>query len=98
MAEAIKGLGGKVKGRVGKGFLDMVEGMLKDIDAFDQLAELVKTVVPLKAEVTVKGKKTLEVKALIKNGQLWIGIRRLKEPAKPSEPEQKETSEETEAE
>ena len=96
--ESVKALGQKVKKKAGAGMLDVIEGLLKDIDAFDQLAELVKSVVPLKAEVTVKGKKTLEVKALIKKDQLWIGIRRLKEPAKPSEPEEKETSEETEKE
>ena len=96
--ESLKGLGQKVKEKAGSGMLGVIEKMLEDIDAFDQLAELVKSVVPLKAEVTVKGKKTLEVKALIKNDQLWIGIRRLKEPPKPSEPEEKETTEEIEKE
>jgi len=82
----------------------MVEDMLGSIDAFDQLAEMLKTITPLKAEITVKGKKAVEVRALVKNGQLWVGFKRVKEkPAKPEpeepveeETEEEETEEETE--
>jgi len=69
----------KVTGKATEGIFNMLEDMLGSIDAFDQIAALLKTVVPLKAEITVKGKKAVEVRALIKNGELWVGFRRLKQ-------------------
>jgi len=96
--EKVKGIGEKLKKKAGAGLLDMVEDMLGSIDAFDQLAEMLKTITPLKAEVSVKGKKAVEVRALVKNGQLWVGFKRVKEkPAKP-EPEEPTTEETTETE
>ena len=83
----------KVEDKVKGGVLDMIEKLVGDIDAFDQIAELLKTVVPLKAEVTVKGKKAVEVKAIIKSGQLWIGFKRIRE--KPAEAEDVEQVEES---
>lgn len=70
----------KVKGKAEQGVLGFLEEVLGSIDAFDQIAGLLKTIVPLKAEITVKGKKALEVRALIKNGELWVGFRRIKKP------------------
>ena len=80
--EKIKKAGEKLKGKAGEGFLGMVEDILGSIDAFDQVAALLKTIVPLKAEITVKGKKTVEVRALIRNGELWVGFRRLQKDEK----------------
>ena len=74
----------KVTGKATEGIFDMLENVLGSIDAFDQIAALLKTIVPLKAEITVKDKKTVEIRALIKNGELWVGFRRLKQ-AKPDE-------------
>jgi len=69
----------KVTGKATEGIFDILEGVLGSIDAFDQIAGLLKTIVPLKAEITVKGKKAVEVRALIRNGELWVGFRRLKQ-------------------
>jgi len=76
-----------IKQKGADSFLDVVGELLGSIDAFDQIAELLKTVVPMKAEITVKGKKAVEIRALIKNGELWVGFRRLKkaEPEKETE-------------
>jgi len=74
--ERVKEVGKKLKGKAGEGFLGMVEDLLGSIDAFDQVAGLVKTVVPMKAEITVKGKKSVEIRALIKDGELWVGFKR----------------------
>lgn len=79
----MSGVVGKVKDKVGEGVFSMLEKVLGDIDAFDQIAELVKSVVPLKAEITVKGKKAVEVQAMVKNGVLWVGFKKAKE--KPAE-------------
>jgi len=67
-----------------KGILGMLEEVLGSIDAFDQVAAILKTIVPLKAEITVKGKKAVEVRALIRNGEFWVGFKRTKkaEPEK----------------
>jgi len=78
----------KATGAVGGGVLDLLGEVLGSIDAFDQLAELLKTVVPMKAEITVKGKKAVEVRAYIKDGVFWIGFKRIKE--KPVEPVKEE--------
>jgi len=80
----------KVTGKATEGIFDILENVLGSIDAFDQIAGLLKTIVPLKAEITVKGKKAVEVRALIKNGELWIGFRRLKK----AEPDEEATEEE----
>ena len=75
MSSLIKKAGGKV----GEKLLDKVFDIIENIDVFDQLAEMIKTVVPCKLEVTVKGKKSLEVNVHgVKQGQLWISIRRVK--------------------
>jgi len=74
--EKIKKAGEKFKGKATEGIFDILEGVLGSIDAFDQIAALLKTVVPLKAEITVKGKKAVEIRALIKDGELWVGFRR----------------------
>lgn len=65
-------------------FLDVVGELLGSIDAFDQIAELLKTVVPMKATIEVKGKKAVEIRGLIKNGELWVGFKRTKK-AEPEE-------------
>lgn len=88
--EKIKKAGEKLKKKGTDSFLDVVGELLGSIDAFDQIAELLKTVVPMKAEITVKGKKAVEIRALIKNGELWVGFRRLKKP-------DEEATEETES-
>lgn len=76
--EALKKIGEKAKGSVGSGIFDVLESVLGSIDAFDQIGELLKTVVPLKATVEVKGKPTLEVMANFnKSGELWVGFRRV---------------------
>lgn len=93
--EKVRKLGSRAKEEVTGGIFDMIEKALGGIDAFDQLAEMLKTITPLKAEVTVKGKKAVEVRALVKNGQLWVGFKRVKEkPAEPEEPATEETEEE----
>lgn len=98
--EKIKKAGEKIKGKAEQGFLGMVEDLLGSIDAFDQIAALLKTVVPLKAEITVKGKKTVEVRALIRNGELWVGFRRIRGvqtyPYEPLKEDVEEATEETE--
>jgi len=91
--EKVREMGQKVKGKATEGLFDMLEGVLGSIDAFDQIAGLLKTIVPLKAEITVKGKKALEVRALIRNGELWVGFRRIKQP----DEEATEETEENEA-
>ena len=90
--EKVREAVGGVKKKAVEGMLDKVFAMIEDMDAFDQIAELLKTVVPLKAEITVKGKKAVEVRAVIKNGQLWLGFKRIREkPAEaPAEEEPKE--------
>ncbi len=79
MEKIRKGVEG-IKKKGTDSFLDIIGEVLGGIDAFDQIAELIKTVVPMKAEITVKGVKAVEVRALIKNGELWVGFRRLKKP------------------
>jgi len=83
----------KVTGVLGEKALDMLEKMIGDIDLFDQLGEMLKTVVPLKAEITVKGKKALEVRAMIKEDSLFLKVTRIKEE-KPAETTKEETPEE----
>ncbi len=82
--EAVRKVGEKIKKKGTEGIFDMLEEVLGSIDAFDQIAGLLKTVVPMKAEITVKGKKAVEVRALIRNGELWVGFRRIKK-AEPDE-------------
>ena len=78
----------KIKEKGKEAILDKVFDMLENIDVFDQLAEMIKSVVPLKAEITVKGNKALEVNVHgVKEGQLWISIKRIREPKKPTEEE-----------
>jgi len=77
--EKVREMGKKLKNKGTEGLLDMLGDVLGSIDAFDQVAALLKTIVPLKAEITVKGKKAVEVRALIRNGELWVGFRRLKQ-------------------
>jgi len=89
--EKIRKAGEKIKQKGAEGLLDMLEDVLGSIDAFDQVATLLKTIVPLKAEITVKGKKAVEIRALIKNGELWVGFRLLK--AKVDEEATEETEE-----
>jgi len=84
------GIGDLVKGKVGDKALKMLEDILGDIDLFDQLAEMLKTVVPLKLEITVKGKKALELRAMTKEGALFIKVTRIKE----EKPEAVEATEE----
>ncbi|MBA7683928.1 hypothetical protein ES703_92316 [subsurface metagenome] len=78
--EKIREVGEKIKKKGTDSFLDVVGELLGSIDAFDQIAELIKTVVPMKAEITVKGVKAVEIRALIRNGELWVGFRQLKKP------------------
>ena len=86
----------KVKEKLGKKAFDMLEDMLEKVNLFDQLAEMIKTVIPLKFEVTVKGKKSLEVNVHgVKKGQLWISIKRIREE-KPEPTEEPKTEEEKE--
>ena len=94
--ETVRKVGEKIKKKGTEGIFSMLEDVLGSIDAFDQIAGLLKTIVPLKAEITVKGKKTVEVRALIRNGELWVGFRRLKQ-AEPDE-EATEEAEEVDAE
>lgn len=69
----------KIKQRGKDVLLDKVFDMLENIDLFDQLADMLKTVVPLKADITVKGKKALEITFHgIKDGQLWISVKRIR--------------------
>lgn len=82
--EKVRKVGEKIKGKTTEGIFGMLEEVLGSIDAFDQIAGLLKTIVPLRAEITVKGKKAVEVRALIRNGELWVGFRRLKQ-VKPDE-------------
>lgn len=90
--ETFRKVGEKIKKKGTEGVFSMLEDVLGSIDAFDQIAGLLKTVVPLKAEITVKGKKAVEVRALIRNGELWVGFRRLKQ-AKVGEEATEETQE-----
>ena len=94
MSSLIKKAGGKV----GEKLIEKVFDMIENIDLVDQLVEMVKTVIPCKLEVTVKGKKSLEVNVHgVKQGQLWISIRRIKEEKPKEEPEEVEEPEETSA-
>jgi len=77
--EKLRKAGEKIRKKGTEGIFDFLEEALGSIDAFDQVATLLKTVVPMKAEITVKGKKTVEIRALIKNGELWVGFRRSKQ-------------------
>jgi len=87
------GIGDKVREKVGEKALEMLEDMIKDIDLFDQLAEMLKTVVPLKVEFTVKGNKKLEVNVHgVKNGKLWVSVQRIRKE-KPEKPEIAQTEE-----
>ena len=91
--EKVREAGKKIKGKAGEGFLGLVEDLLGSIDAFDQIAGLLKTIVPLKAEITVKGKKAVEIMANFNNkGEFWVGFRRLKK-AEPDEEATEETEE-----
>lgn len=90
--ETFRKVGEKIKKKGTEGVFSMLEDVLGSIDAFDQIAGLLKTIVPLKAEITVKGKKAVEVRALIRNGELWVGFRRLKQ-AKVGEEATEETQE-----
>ena len=98
--ERMKGLVEKGKKKTVDAVLEKVFDMIEGIDLFDQVAEMVKTVIPCKLEITVKGKKSLEVNVHgIKQGQLWISIRRIREEKpEPAEPEEatEEEAEETE--
>ena len=83
----------KIKKGLSNKLVDKVFDMIEKIDLFDQLAEMIKTVIPCKLEVTVKGKKSLEVNVHgVKQGQLWISIKRIRE----EKPEPAEEAEETE--
>lgn len=84
--EVVQKVKDKVKGKVGDKVLDMLEGILDDIDIIDQLADMVKSSLPLKAEFTVKGNKKLEINVLgIKEGKLWISVQKIhkEKPATP---------------
>lgn len=98
--EAIQKVKDKAKGVVGDKVLGMLEDILGDIDLFDQLAEMLKTVIPLKAEITVKGKKALEIKAMTKEGSLYLKVTRIKEekPETAEKPLEETEIEEIEAE
>ena len=96
--EVARKVGEKVKGKVGDKVLGMLEDMLEDIDIIDQLAEMVKTSLPLKAEFTVKGNKKLEINVHgIKDGKLWISVQKIhkEKPAEKPEIVQTEEAEET---
>ena len=67
------------KKKAGEALIDKVFDMIENIDLFDQLADMIKSVVPLKAEITVKGSKALEVNVHgVKEGQLWISVKRIR--------------------
>jgi hypothetical protein len=83
--EMMKGVRDKVQGKAAEGFMGMIEDMMANIDLFDQVADMVKTILPCKAEVTVKGKKSMEVTAMVKSGVLWVGFKRLKKIELPIE-------------
>ena len=75
----------KAKGKMTDKVIDKVFAMLENIDLLDQLAEGIKTIVPCKLEITVKGKKSLEVNVHgVKQGQLWISVKRIRKQ-KPAE-------------
>ena len=86
-----------VKKKAGDALIDKIFDALENIDLFDQLADMIKTVVPLKAEITVKGKKALEIKLHgVKQGQLWISIKRVRKEKPVEKPEEPTETEETE--
>jgi len=96
--EALRKAGGKITSKAGEKALDFLVDALENIDILDQLADMVKGIVPCKMEISVKKKKSLEVNILgVKEGKLWITVQRFKEK-KPVEPEEVEeaTEEETE--
>ena len=81
----------KMKGKVGDKLLEKVFDMIENIDLFDQLADMIKTVVPLKADITVKGKKAVEFRIHgFKNGELWMSVKRIREEPKQPTEEEKE--------
>lgn len=85
----------KAKDKVGEKLFDKVLDMIEKIDMLDQLAEMVKTIVPCKLEATVKGKKTLEINLHgIKNGQLWISVKRIREDKPAEKPAESMTNDE----
>ena len=92
-----------LKKKAGDKLLDKVFEMIENIDIIDQLAEMVKSSLPLKAEFTIKGNKKLEINVLgVKKGKLWISVQRIhKKPAeKPlslEEPAEVEETEQTSA-
>lgn len=91
--EALSKVKNTVAGKAKEKIFDSILGMLENIDVFDQLTEMVKASVPAKVEITVKGKKALEVNFKgIKDGQLWISVKRIREQ-KPAEPETEEDEE-----
>jgi len=86
----------KIKKGLSNKLMDKVFDIIEKIDLFDQLAEMIKTVIPCKLEITVKGKKSLEVSVHgVKQGQLWISIKRIREE-KPEPAEEPKTEEEPE--
>lgn len=94
------GIGEKVKGAVANKALDKIFEMIENIDIIDQLAEMIKMSVPLKAEFTIKGNKKLEVNILgVKEGKLWISVQKIhkEKPAEKSEVEETESTSPIEA-
>ena len=76
----------RMKKKLGDKVIDKVFEMIEGIDLFDQLAEMAKTIMPLKAIIEVKGKESLEVKAMIKEGSLFVKVSRVREPEKEEKP------------
>ena len=87
----------KAKEKVGDKIIDKVFDMLENIDLLDQLAEGIKTIIPCKLEITVKGKKALEVNIHgVKQGQLWISVKRVRKEKPIEVPAEAEEIESTE--
>jgi len=85
-----------LKKKAGDKVLDKIFDMIENIDIIDQLAEMVKSSVPLKAEFTVKGNKKLEVNVLgVKKGKLWISVQKIHKEKPAEKPLEVEETEET---